>query len=400
MCICIQIYIYIYLVYPSFLICNETTPEVVDGIAHVNFCGLRIDCEERKYLVSVYDKKRDFSFRVINYPHTLSNIPETIVYSAFLGQLHRFYRICNTHTAFIRHITDLALSLIKRNGCSCSQLNARFSSFLHRSKWKYSIRKSTMRKMFSDTLRLIPLTKSPYIQVKPELKRRHTSPTYTPAKVRKKNTCLPSNRYVAKSEHIPHIILHTKTECLTDIIICNICAEIFSYVAPPVNSILMYPSTMSIWISNFEMNSRPIHTILSSQKITILTINTGAFHWVLLVIDNRPQEQCVVYWDPLGTPCPHSLYDAVNSRLPNHHFTDLNIRTQYEGFQCGVWTCWMTEQILYLHDRSLSQLTYDVYTNTDDIQEQRYNCAFIASVRDKYSTYLLTAYRLGTLSHS
>ena len=105
-------------IYPAFLSCNETSTNT----AHVNFCGIRIDCQEYKFITGIYDKKDDFSFEVRNYPHIHSNIPEAVVYSAFTGQMHRFYRICNTHHLFNKHMSNLALSLIKRNGCSARKL--------------------------------------------------------------------------------------------------------------------------------------------------------------------------------------------------------------------------------------------------------------------------------------
>ena len=91
-------------IYPAFLSCNETSTNT----EHVNFCGIRIECQEYKFITSIYDKKDDFCFEVRNYPHIHSNIPEAVVYSAFTGQMHRFYRICNTHHLFSKHMSNLA----------------------------------------------------------------------------------------------------------------------------------------------------------------------------------------------------------------------------------------------------------------------------------------------------
>ena len=58
------------------------------------YIGVIIESEKENVLLSVYDKKKDLSCSVVNYSRVDSNIPEAMVYSAYLGQLFRFWNIC------------------------------------------------------------------------------------------------------------------------------------------------------------------------------------------------------------------------------------------------------------------------------------------------------------------
>ena len=79
--------------YPSFLTLNDTTLE--DG--SVNFLGMHVsDIHTSSLSVSVYDKRKDFPFKVVRYPHLDSAIPSSIAYGVFTGQLHRFKLISSS----------------------------------------------------------------------------------------------------------------------------------------------------------------------------------------------------------------------------------------------------------------------------------------------------------------
>ena len=44
--------------------------------------------------LSVYDKRDDFSFRIVNFPYIDSNIPANPAYGVYISQLVRYARIC------------------------------------------------------------------------------------------------------------------------------------------------------------------------------------------------------------------------------------------------------------------------------------------------------------------
>jgi len=114
------------LVYPTALILKETSlPD------HVNFLGMRISNSPDRggVTMKVYDKRRDFSFRVNNYPYLESNIPRSICYGVFSGLLHRYHRICTESSDFLDEALRLAHLLIQR-GYSKKLLCRRFRQFV------------------------------------------------------------------------------------------------------------------------------------------------------------------------------------------------------------------------------------------------------------------------------
>ena len=54
--------------------------------------------------LSVYDKRDDFSFRIVNFPHMDSNIP---AYGVYISQLVRYVRICTSKLDFIHSFRRL-----------------------------------------------------------------------------------------------------------------------------------------------------------------------------------------------------------------------------------------------------------------------------------------------------
>ena len=141
--------------------------------------------------------------------------------------------------------------------------------------------------------------------------------------------------------------------------------------------------------------------IVMSARITFVPINLGDSHWTLLAIDSRPGRQRVIFWDPLGNPCPPYAWREICAffRTP---FTciDLTTRLQIDGFQCGVWTCWF--------DNTLIQCVVDNRDWTDtDLKRVLIDSAsfhtlggdsLIEEARTSYVASLRRAATLGTLS--
>ena len=70
---------------------------------------------------SVYDKRRDFKFKVQRYPSMSSLIPDKIPYGVFMGLLYRSYRICSTPFLFVDNVRVLLQTFVT-NGCLLSRL--------------------------------------------------------------------------------------------------------------------------------------------------------------------------------------------------------------------------------------------------------------------------------------
>ena len=103
----------------------------------VQFCGLTVTARPDGFDISVYEKRSSFPFHIRNYSHSESNIPRSILYSAFVGQLHRFYRLSSTPNAFRSCVKDLCRKLVKENGCRSLTLSHKLRSFITRTNWKF-----------------------------------------------------------------------------------------------------------------------------------------------------------------------------------------------------------------------------------------------------------------------
>ena len=54
--------------------------------------------------ISVYDKRDDFDFRIVNFPHMDSNIPANPAYGIYISQLVRYARICTSKADFLHRL--------------------------------------------------------------------------------------------------------------------------------------------------------------------------------------------------------------------------------------------------------------------------------------------------------
>ena len=63
---------------------------------------------------SVYDKRDQFKFHIVNFPHLDSNIPCKPAYRIYISQLVRIGRICDNHNSFKYRHKLLTSRLIKQ----------------------------------------------------------------------------------------------------------------------------------------------------------------------------------------------------------------------------------------------------------------------------------------------
>jgi len=118
--------------YPPELTLNTTSV----APSEVEFLGMRIQTDTRRFRLSVYDKRKSFPFRVRKYPIVSSLIPSNMLTGVFLGILHRGYRICSGVGDFMAYAIDVAHTL-RGNGCSLLKLRRAFSSFVSEHVRKY-----------------------------------------------------------------------------------------------------------------------------------------------------------------------------------------------------------------------------------------------------------------------
>ena len=82
--------------------------------------------------LSVYDKRDDFSFRIVNFPHIDSNIPANPAYGVYISQLVRYVRICTSKLDFIRRLRRLSSRQLLHQGFKSMLLRKWFTKFFKR----------------------------------------------------------------------------------------------------------------------------------------------------------------------------------------------------------------------------------------------------------------------------
>ena len=132
-------------IYPSVLTLNDTSLE-----DRVQFLGMEIKYSDGSLLLDVFDKKKEFPFEVIRYPHLDSVIPTSIPYGVFTGLLYRRYRICNRKSVFLNRCVELAMILLNK-GCTKRRLCSLFRKFLLR--WKPLKWKGSFQSLFRQFLK-------------------------------------------------------------------------------------------------------------------------------------------------------------------------------------------------------------------------------------------------------
>ena len=61
------------------------------------------------FRISIYDKRDDFTFRIVNFPHMDSNIPANPAYGVYISQLVRYAIICTSKGDFMNKLRGLSL---------------------------------------------------------------------------------------------------------------------------------------------------------------------------------------------------------------------------------------------------------------------------------------------------
>ena len=117
-----------------------------------NFLGMNItEGMEGNIKIQVYDKRKDFPFKVVRYPHLDSEIPTNLPYGVFTGLTYRNDRICTEKEDFIKESLDLAKCLWSQ-GSTLPRLISAFNSYIGKKK-KKNIR--DLRKRFKDGLQKV-----------------------------------------------------------------------------------------------------------------------------------------------------------------------------------------------------------------------------------------------------
>ena len=94
----------------------------------VDYLDIRVKSVNRDLVFSVYDKRDNFNFEVVNFPHMDSCIPRRPALGVFYAQLIRIARICMKYGDFCERIRMISERLLGQ-GYKYRELSILASSF-------------------------------------------------------------------------------------------------------------------------------------------------------------------------------------------------------------------------------------------------------------------------------
>ena len=145
-------------IYPKELILKKTNTSPKKS----PFLDLDITITNNQFITKVYDKREDFNFDIVNFPHLDSNIPNTPAYGVFISQLIRYSRICSDFSSFQAKSLQLCSRLIKQ-GYKYFKLKSTFKTFLSRQPLVRIKYKQKVASMLKDCL-VLPHIVLPHLQ--------------------------------------------------------------------------------------------------------------------------------------------------------------------------------------------------------------------------------------------
>lgn len=95
-------------IYPQELTLNREN----DMNQKASFLDINIEIINKKFVTSLYDKRKDFNFKIVNYPFLCGNVPKRPSYGVFLSQVVRFSRVCMEYQCFISECRMLVRKLL------------------------------------------------------------------------------------------------------------------------------------------------------------------------------------------------------------------------------------------------------------------------------------------------
>ena len=101
-------------IYPPGLIVNkENSGQSSTSMLEID---ISIDPSSHKFVTKLYDKRNDFGFPIVKFPHMSSNIHSKTVYDTFVTQVIRYSRVCNNLTYFLFELKPLYSTMVNK-GC-------------------------------------------------------------------------------------------------------------------------------------------------------------------------------------------------------------------------------------------------------------------------------------------
>ena len=99
----------------------------------VSFLDLHLSIINEKIVSKIYDKRDDFSFDIVNYPHLDGDVPRATSYGVYISQLTRFARACSKVSDF-NHRNQVITDKLLKQGFRYHKLRRTFTKFYRRNK--------------------------------------------------------------------------------------------------------------------------------------------------------------------------------------------------------------------------------------------------------------------------
>ena len=111
---------------PELSITKETQAD-----KEASYLDLLITIKDDKFHTKLYDKRDDFNFKIVNYPHPVaSNIPEKPAYGVYASRIICFARACDNYSDFSERHKTLCVTLLRqgyRYNLLCKQLRSTYT---------------------------------------------------------------------------------------------------------------------------------------------------------------------------------------------------------------------------------------------------------------------------------
>ena len=114
-------------IYPKELTLNKANISKTEA----SFLDLNLCITNDKISSSIYDKREDFNFSIVNYPFLDGDVPRSTSYGVYISQLIRFARACSLVEEFNSRNLLITDKLLKQ-GYRFHKLRKTFSKFYHR----------------------------------------------------------------------------------------------------------------------------------------------------------------------------------------------------------------------------------------------------------------------------
>ena len=95
-------------IYPHEL---ELKHENAGDDTHASYLDMNIDIINHEIVTSIYDKRDDFPFKIVNFPDLSGNIPHDASYGVFIAQTLRYAKACSKYADFIQRTQRLITHL-------------------------------------------------------------------------------------------------------------------------------------------------------------------------------------------------------------------------------------------------------------------------------------------------